>query len=92
MASQRLLLDQFLQDSVNTRIEEYGGSEENRIWLPLEVADAFVEFSGYGNVEVKILPLSTSQNTLDIEEDGITFVSLVGLFYVGFSTSQGYEC
>src|SRR5277367_2226977 len=34
------LLDQFLQDSCNTRTDEYGGSLENRARLMLEVTDA----------------------------------------------------
>jgi 2,4-dienoyl-CoA reductase-like NADH-dependent reductase (Old Yellow Enzyme family) len=38
--TRRFLLDQFLQDGSNHRIEEYGGSIENRTRLSLEVVDA----------------------------------------------------
>ena len=34
------LLDQFLQDGTNKRIDRYGGSIENRARLMLEVTDA----------------------------------------------------
>jgi N-ethylmaleimide reductase len=37
------LLDQFLRDGSNRRTDDYGGSLENRIRLPLEVARAVME-------------------------------------------------
>lgn len=40
------LLDQFLQDSTNQRTDQYGGSFENRIRLPMEVFKAVREAFG----------------------------------------------
>ncbi|KAK0189915.1 hypothetical protein F5146DRAFT_1139422 [Armillaria mellea] len=39
------LLDQFTQNAANTRMDEYGGSVENRARFPLEVIEAVVEAS-----------------------------------------------
>ncbi len=50
------LLDQFLQDSVNARDDEYGGAIENRARLMLEVADACVSVWGAGRVGMHLAP------------------------------------
>lgn len=50
------LLDQFLQDSTNTRTDAYGGSIENRERLMLEVADACVGVWGAGRVGMHLAP------------------------------------
>lgn len=50
------LLDQFLQDSTNTRTDAYGGSIENRARLMLEVADAVIGVWGAGRVGMHLAP------------------------------------
>jgi N-ethylmaleimide reductase len=50
------LLDQFLEDSVNHRTDQYGGSIENRARLLLEVVDAVVKVWGKGGVGVRLSP------------------------------------
>ena len=50
------LLDQFLQDKTNHRIDEYGGSVENRARLLLEVVDAVKFVVDNGHVGVRISP------------------------------------
>ena len=50
------LLDQFLQDSTNTRNDNYGGSIENRARLMLEVTDAVVEVWGANRVGMHLAP------------------------------------
>jgi len=50
------LLDQFLQDSVNRRDDEYGGGVENRARLMLEVADACISVWGAGRVGMHLAP------------------------------------
>lgn len=50
------LLDQFLRDSSNRRTDKYGGSLENRLRLPLEVAEAVVDVWGYDRVGYRISP------------------------------------
>lgn len=55
-AANGYLLDQFLQDSTNTRTDRYGGSLENRARLLLEVTDAAIEVWGVGRVGVHLAP------------------------------------
>ncbi|MEQ1652267.1 MAG: alkene reductase [Hyphomicrobium sp.] len=50
------LLDQFLQDSTNTRSDHYGGSLENRARLMLEVVDAAIEVWGADRVGLHLAP------------------------------------
>jgi len=50
------LLDQFLQDGSNKRVDDYGGSLENRARLMLEVADACVSVWGPGRVGMHLAP------------------------------------
>lgn len=50
------LLDQFLQDSTNQRVDAYGGPIENRARLLLAVTDAVVSVWGPGRVGVHLAP------------------------------------
>jgi 2,4-dienoyl-CoA reductase-like NADH-dependent reductase (Old Yellow Enzyme family) len=50
------LLDQFLQSSTNVRLDNYGGSVENRARLMLEVTDACIEVWGAGRVGMHLAP------------------------------------
>jgi 2,4-dienoyl-CoA reductase-like NADH-dependent reductase (Old Yellow Enzyme family) len=50
------LLDQFLQDSTNTRTDNYGGSIENRARLMLEVTDACIAVWGASRVGMHLAP------------------------------------
>jgi 2,4-dienoyl-CoA reductase-like NADH-dependent reductase (Old Yellow Enzyme family) len=59
------LLDQFLQDSSNQRIDEYGGSVENRARLMLEVADACISVWGAGRVGMHLAPRCDSHSMGD---------------------------
>jgi 2,4-dienoyl-CoA reductase-like NADH-dependent reductase (Old Yellow Enzyme family) len=59
------LLDQFLQDSVNKRTDEYGGSIENRARLLLEVTDQAISVWGKGRVGVHLAPRADSHDVGD---------------------------
>jgi N-ethylmaleimide reductase len=59
------LLDQFLRDGTNQRTDEYGGSIENRVKLPLEVVEAVVEVWGADRVGIRISPSSTFNSMSD---------------------------
>jgi len=50
------LLDQFLQDSTNRRMDAYGGSREKRARLILEITDAVVEVWGADRVGMHLAP------------------------------------
>jgi NADPH2 dehydrogenase len=55
------LLDQFLSEKSNQRKDEYGGSIEGRLKLPLEVLDAVVRAVGAEKVAVRLSPWSPFQ-------------------------------
>jgi 2,4-dienoyl-CoA reductase-like NADH-dependent reductase (Old Yellow Enzyme family) len=59
------LLDQFLQDSTNKRIDAYGGSIENRARLMLEVTDACIEVWGASRVGMHLAPRGDSHSMGD---------------------------
>jgi hypothetical protein len=50
------LLDQFLQDSTNRRMDAYGGTREKRARLMLEVTDAVAEVWGADRVGMHLAP------------------------------------
>jgi 2,4-dienoyl-CoA reductase-like NADH-dependent reductase (Old Yellow Enzyme family) len=59
------LLDQFLQDGANKRVDRYGGSIENRARLMLEVTDAVVSVWGPGRVGVHLAPRADAHDMGD---------------------------
>jgi 2,4-dienoyl-CoA reductase-like NADH-dependent reductase (Old Yellow Enzyme family) len=59
------LLDQFLQDSTNTRGDRYGGAIENRARLMLEVTDAVISVWGAGRVGMHLAPRADSHDMGD---------------------------
>jgi N-ethylmaleimide reductase len=52
------LLEQFLRDSINDRTDAYGGSQENRVRLPLEVMTAIVAEIGAGRTGLRLSPVT----------------------------------
>lgn len=59
------LLDQFLEDSSNTRTDQYGGSIENRARLMLEVTDAVLSVWSPGRVGMHLSPRGDAQSMGD---------------------------
>jgi 2,4-dienoyl-CoA reductase-like NADH-dependent reductase (Old Yellow Enzyme family) len=59
------LLDQFLQDSSNLRMDEYGGPIENRARFPLEVTDAVISVWGADRVGYHLAPRGDSHGMGD---------------------------
>lgn len=59
------LLDEFLQDNSNRRIDRYGGSVENRARLLLEVTQAVKSVWGAGRVGVRLSPGSSFNDMHD---------------------------
>lgn len=57
-AANGYLIDQFLRDKTNLRIDNYGGSVENRARLLLEVTDAILEVWDKDRVGVRLSPIS----------------------------------
>ncbi|KAI1765416.1 12-oxophytodienoate reductase 1 [Hypoxylon sp. FL1150] len=64
-AANGYLLDQFLQDNINNRTDEYGGSIENRVKFPLEVLKAVTGAIGSDKVGIRLSPWGYFQATKD---------------------------
>ncbi|KAG6828462.1 hypothetical protein H0H92_007871 [Tricholoma furcatifolium] len=56
------LIDQFLQDTSNTRTDDYGGSVEKRSQFALEVVDAVVKAVGPERTGIRLSPWSLFQD------------------------------
>lgn len=65
------LLDQFLQDSTNHRLDDYGGSVEGRARLLLEVTDAAISVWGPGRVGVHLAPRGDAHSMGDSDPAAI---------------------
>jgi N-ethylmaleimide reductase len=61
------LLEQFVRDSTNHRDDEYGGSIENRLRLPLAVVAAVVDVWGPGRVGIRLSPATTQPGGADLD-------------------------
>jgi 2,4-dienoyl-CoA reductase-like NADH-dependent reductase (Old Yellow Enzyme family) len=59
------LIDQFLHDGSNKRIDQYGGSIENRSRLLLEIVDAVISVWGADRVGVHLAPRGDSHDMHD---------------------------
>lgn len=70
------LLDQFLQDSTNTRTDEYGGPIENRARLHLEVTQAVLSEWPKGRVGMHLAPRGDAHDMGDSDLRS-TFLYLV---------------
>ncbi|MXO66154.1 alkene reductase [Altericroceibacterium endophyticum] len=64
-AANGYLLDQFLQDGVNHREDEYGGALENRMRLLSEVLDEVTQVVPAGRVGVRLSPLGQANDISD---------------------------
>jgi N-ethylmaleimide reductase len=66
------LIDQFLQDNSNTRVDAYGGPIENRARFMLEVVEAVVSVWGGSRVGIRLGP-SNHFGGMDDSRPNITF-------------------
>ena len=57
------LIDQFLQDITNRRVDDYGGSVEKRVRFTLEVIDAVSKAIGVQKTALRISPWSKYNGT-----------------------------
>ncbi|KAL6498433.1 12-oxophytodienoate reductase 1 [Orobanche hederae] len=54
------IIDQFLKDQVNDRMDQYGGSLENRFRFALEIAGAMADEVGAHRLGMRLSPFSNS--------------------------------
>ncbi|XP_020572690.1 putative 12-oxophytodienoate reductase 5 [Phalaenopsis equestris] len=65
------ILEQFMKDSVNDRIDEYGRSLENRCRFALEVVEGIVEEIGAERVAIRLSPFATEADCWDSNPDAL---------------------
>lgn len=63
------LLEQFLRDRINDRTDSYGGSQQNRARLPLEVMSAIVAEMGAGRTGLRLSPVTPVTPVNDAGQD-----------------------
>lgn len=68
-AANGYLIDQFLRDSSNFRLDAYGGSIDNRIRLLREVTQAVVEIIGADRTGVRLSPSSVDLGVRDSDPE-----------------------
>lgn len=98
------LLDQFLRTHSNRRTDEYGGSVENRMRLPLEVIDAVINVWGTERVGVRIGPTGSFNDMDDanpketfsafakaLHERGIAFLEVIEDSFQGNHANGRHE-
>jgi N-ethylmaleimide reductase len=66
-AANGYLIEQFLKSSTNQRIDEYGGSIENRARLLLEVVDAVAEEIGAGRTGIRLSPVTPANDIFEAD-------------------------
>ncbi|WP_022707995.1 alkene reductase [Paracoccus zeaxanthinifaciens] len=70
-AANGYLIDQFLQDSTNTRTDRYGGSIENRMRFLNEIADAAIGVWGADRVGVHLAPRADGHDMGDSDRHAL---------------------
>jgi N-ethylmaleimide reductase len=64
-AANGYLIDQFLRSGTNDRIDQYGGSIENRARFLFEVVDVVVKEIGAGRTAIRLSPVTASGDSSD---------------------------
>jgi len=64
-AANGYLIDQFLRDGSNRRIDRYGGSVANRVRLLLEITEAIIGVAGADRVGVRLSPTNPFNDVVD---------------------------
>lgn len=87
------LVDQFIQDTVNQRTDEYGGSVENRSRFAVEVANAIINAVGAERTAIRLSPFSDFQgmhmkDPLPQFTDVIKRLNKMGLAYIHLVESR----
>jgi N-ethylmaleimide reductase len=81
------LIDQFLRTTSNVRVDEYGGSRENRLRFMKEVVDAVSNEVGANRTAIRLAPFLTARgmacpDILPTILDAVSFLQARGVAYV----------
>jgi N-ethylmaleimide reductase len=78
-AANGYLIDQFLRDGTNRRIDSYGGPVENRIRLLIEVTQALIGVAGAERTGVRLSPNDDPQGCGDSDSESLFTKAAEGL-------------
>jgi N-ethylmaleimide reductase len=70
-AANGYLIDQFLRDGTNRRVDRYGGSVENRVRLLTEVTEALISVAGADRTGVRLSPNDDPQGCADSASESL---------------------
>ena len=70
-AANGYLIDQFLRDGTNHRVDQYGGTVDNRIRLLVEVTRALISVAGADRTSVRLSPNDDPQGCGDSESESL---------------------
>ncbi|HSZ51308.1 MAG TPA: alkene reductase [Caulobacteraceae bacterium] len=70
-AANGYLIDQFLRDGTNRRLDQYGGAVDNRIRLLTEVTQALISVAGADRTGVRLSPNDDIQGCADSESESL---------------------
>ncbi|WVZ85798.1 hypothetical protein U9M48_032670 [Paspalum notatum var. saurae] len=81
------LIDQFLKDQVNDRIDKYGGSLENRCRFALEIVQAIVDEIGADKVGLRLSPFADYSDASDSNPEALglymaNMLNKIGILYL----------
>ncbi|WP_375380702.1 alkene reductase [uncultured Sphingomonas sp.] len=77
------LIDQFLRDNANKRIDQYGGSPENRIRLMREVVERVAQVAGADRTSIRLSPNGDSQGVDDSDPEAVFIPAVKALEAIG---------
>jgi N-ethylmaleimide reductase len=77
------LIDQFLRDCTNHRIDAYGGAPESRARLMWEVTRVVAEVCGQERTGIRISPTNTHHNMQDSDPERLFLAAISGLRDIG---------
>jgi 2,4-dienoyl-CoA reductase-like NADH-dependent reductase (Old Yellow Enzyme family) len=84
-AANGYLIDQFLRDNSNFRHDAYGGAEENRIRLLLDVTQRVADTVGAERTGVRLSPNGDSQGVNDSDPETLFSAVAAGLDRIGIA-------
>ncbi|SFD66762.1 alkene reductase [Pseudoalteromonas denitrificans] len=90
------LIDQFTRDSINQRVDEYGGSIDNRLRFMMEVVEAVCDAIGSGKVGIRLSPSNSVWGISDSDpkstfSQAVSRLNAFNLAYVHILESKPQE-
>lgn len=73
------MVDQFLKDQVNNRIDVYGGTLENQCRFAFEIVESKSNEIGANGLWIRLFPLVTLMELKDVDHDALGLYMAIAL-------------